>query len=183
MRPPPAANRPTFTSRMPNFALSPATMRSHDSASSRPPAMAKPSIAAISGFSAPAWMNLCIGPMSSPAAKALRSMPELKPFPAPVNTPAVRPGSSLSSCTAFHRPWDRSPLMAFIASGRLRVMIITRSRRSTMTALFSLMCTPLLRWHPDAAVEPDGLGVEIRVGDALHHGEGEFLARTETLRE
>ncbi len=67
-------------------------------------------------------------------ANALRSMPAQKPRPAPVITPAVSP-SSVSSCsTAASTPWARSVSMAFIASGRLRVISSTRPRVSVSTA-------------------------------------------------
>ena len=132
--PPPAAKRPTLTSRMPIFAPFEATRRSQVSASSHPPARAKPSIAQISGFWLPAWIKSIIGPMSSPRAKAFRSIPEQKPRPLPVSTPAVRESSASSSFTAFQRPFDSAPLMAFMASGRLSRMIRTRPRLSTSTA-------------------------------------------------
>ena len=67
-------------------------------------------------------------------ANALRSMPAQKPRPAPVSTPAVRPSSPSSCSTARSRPWARSVLMAFIASGRLSVMSRTRPRVSVRTA-------------------------------------------------
>jgi len=91
-------------------------------------------MAQMRGFWAPFRTNFSMGPMSSPRAKAFRSMPEQKPRPAPVTTPAVRPGSSSRSCTAFQSPLERSPFMAFIASGRFRVMTRIRSRRSVRTA-------------------------------------------------
>ena len=111
-----------------------ATSRSHDSASSNPPAKAKPSIAPMSGFSAPFWMNVIIGPMSSPRENAFRSMPAQKPLPAPVRTPAVNPSSPLSRSIAAHSPCDNAPLIAFIASGRFRVINSTRPRCSVSTA-------------------------------------------------
>jgi hypothetical protein len=67
---------------MPIFAPFAATIRSHASATSRPPASAKPSIAAISGLRAARWA-MPAKPRSpnhgdSPLTNAPRSMPALK---------------------------------------------------------------------------------------------------------
>ena len=95
--PPAAANSPTFTSLMPIFAPFEATNRSQVSAISQPPAMAKPSIAAMRGLLQPSRTNVPRGPISSPRANALRSMPEQNPRPLPVITPAVSESSASSS--------------------------------------------------------------------------------------
>ena len=136
-------------------------------------------MAQIRGFSDPARMNLIIGPMSSPREKAFRSMPAQKPLPAPVSTPAVSPGSPFRSWMADQRPLDRSPLMAFMASGRLRVMTSTRSRRSVSTAgwagsLVSLM-TGLLSGRLAVASRPRDTSVRGDWGTRLVGGRDSYL--------
>ena len=71
------------------------------SATSRPPATAKPSIAAISGLT-DARRTMPAKPRSptqgrSPVTNAFRSMPAQKPLPAPVSTPTLSPSSPSSS--------------------------------------------------------------------------------------
>ena len=84
---PPAATSERLTSGMPSFAPAAATIRSQASATSRPPATAKPSIAAMIGLRGGCWTipakprSACHG--RSPAANAPRSIPEQKPLPAP----------------------------------------------------------------------------------------------------
>ena len=51
--PPPAGNRARFTSGTPNFASAEATMRSHASSSSNPPATAVALAAPMTGLAAP----------------------------------------------------------------------------------------------------------------------------------
>ena len=82
-----------MTSGMPSLASRAATMRSQASATSSPPATAKPSIAAISGLRDARW-TMPAKPRSpthgrSPVTNALRSMPAQKPAPAPVMTPTA----------------------------------------------------------------------------------------------
>src|SRR4051794_26873074 len=112
-------------------------MRSHASAISSPPATAKPSIAAMSGLRAERWtMPAKPRPSTrglSPATNALRSMPALKPLPAPVRTPTVRSSSASSASRAAATPCASAALTALRASGRLRVMRRTPSRRSVRT--------------------------------------------------
>ena len=91
-------------------------MRSHDRATSRPPATANPSTAAISGLTAARWVMPAKPRPSttgdSPVTKALRSMPEQKPFPAPVMTPIDSPPSASSSSSAAAIPLATAALMA-----------------------------------------------------------------------
>ena len=111
---PPAARSPTPTSGIPSFTPSAATMRSQVNATSRPPAKAKPSTAAMSGFFAPFSRN-SLNPTGGPSVRnALRSIPAQNPRPVPVSTPAVSSGFSSSSRTAATRPCARSVLTAFI---------------------------------------------------------------------
>src|SRR3954447_14361590 len=123
---------------MPSLAPLAATMRSQASATSSPPATAKPSMAAISGLRE-ARLTMPANPRAathafSPATKALRSMPALKPLPAPVSTPTWSSAVSSSSSSALATPSARARLTALRASGRLSVMIRTPSRRSVRTA-------------------------------------------------
>src|SRR4051812_17952772 len=122
---------------MPSLALRPATIRSHASATSSPPATAKPSIAAMSGLRDARW-TMPAKPRSpthgrSPGTKALRSMPALKPAPAPVSTPTLSSLSSSRVSSAAATPSASARLTALRASGRLSVMSITPSRRSVST--------------------------------------------------
>ena len=88
---PPAATSERLTSGMPSLASRAATIRSQASATSSPPATAKPSMAAISGLRDARW-TMPAKPRSpthgrSPVTNALRSIPAQKPAPAPVMTP------------------------------------------------------------------------------------------------
>jgi hypothetical protein len=91
-------------------------------------------MAQMSGFCAPFWMKVIIGPMSSPREKAFRSIPAQNPRPAPVSTPAVNPSSAFRRSTAAHNPCESAPLIAFMASGRFNVISSTRPRCSVSTA-------------------------------------------------
>src|SRR3954447_16148408 len=123
---------------MPRRAPREATMRSQASAISRPPATAKPSIAAISGLAGgrsaipakprPSTYRL------SPATNALRSIPAEKPLPAPVRIPACRPSSASRRSSAAASPAASAALTALRASGRLSVMSRTPSPASVRTA-------------------------------------------------
>src|SRR3954471_20949904 len=135
---PPAATSERLTSGMPNFAPEAATIRSHASAISKPPATAKPSTAAISGLRDARW-TMPAKPRSpthgrSPVTNALRSMAAENPLPAPVRMPTCSSCVSSSSSSASAMPWARAPLTALRASGRLSVMSRMLSRRSVRTA-------------------------------------------------
>src|SRR4051812_19731704 len=113
-------------------------MRSQASATSSPPATANPSIAAISGLRDARW-TMPAKPRSpthalSPATKAFRSIPALKPLPAPVRTPTCSSGVSSSSSSAAATPSACALLNALRWSGRLSVMSRTPSRRSVRTS-------------------------------------------------
>src|SRR3954451_15136979 len=69
----------------------------------------------------------------SPVTNALRSMPALKPLPAPVRTPTLRSSSASSASSAAAIPSASAVLTALRASGRLRVINRTPSRRSVRT--------------------------------------------------
>src|SRR3954468_1584613 len=123
---------------MPSLAPFDATIRSQASAISKPPATAKPSIAAISGLR-DARCTMPAKPRSPihgrcPLTNALRSMPAENPFPAPVRMPTCSSCVSSSSSSASATPCARAPLTALRASGRLSVMSRMLSRRSVRTA-------------------------------------------------
>src|SRR3954447_17538801 len=137
MSAPAAATSERLTSGIASRAPLAATIRSQASAISRPPAIAKPSTAAISGLRAERW-TMPAKPRSpthgrSPVTNALRSMPALKPLPAPVITPTVRSPSASSSSSASATPSASARLTALRASGRLRVIRRTPSRRTLRT--------------------------------------------------
>src|SRR3954467_1540732 len=134
---PPAATSERLTSGMPSLAPRAATMRSQASATSSPPATAKPSIAAINGLRDGRW-TMPANPRSpthgrSPVTNAFRSMPALKPFPSPVRTPTLRSASASRSSRAAAIPSASAVLTALRASGRLRGISRTPSRRSVRT--------------------------------------------------
>ena len=80
----------------------------------------------------------------SPRANALRSIPAEKEPPAPVTMPTERPASPSSRSMASANPWLTAAFTAFLAWGRLMVMIRMRSRCSTRTAS-SLLASSLTR--------------------------------------
>src|SRR3954454_16287811 len=162
-----------LTSGMPNFAPEAATIRSHASAISKPPATAKPSKAAISGLRDALW-SMPAKPRSptqgrSPVTSALRSMPAQKNPPAPVRTPTLRPSSASSSSSPAAIPSASGRLTALRASGRFSVMTRTLSRRSVRTAGWSVLMGGTLvpealaelhrqrRWLPGSPRDPDDL--------------------------
>src|SRR3954468_2823741 len=123
---------------MPSLAPFDATIRSQASAISKPPATAKPSIAAMSGLR-DARCTMPAKPRSPihgrwPVAEALGPMPAEKPLPAPVSTRTCSSWVSSSSSRASATPCARSPLTALRASGRLSVIRRMLSRRSVRTA-------------------------------------------------
>ncbi len=144
--PPPAATRERFTSGKPKRAVVEATMRSAARASSQPPARAGPSAATITGL----VRSRCTKPpkpplpvVSSaawPALMALRSAPAQKTSPAWVRIPIHRASSSSSRSMAASIPRATAPLMAFLASGRLSVMVATWP--STLTSIMRASYRP-----------------------------------------
>src|SRR5215210_8017602 len=123
---------------MPSLAPRAATMRSQASATSSPPATAKPSIAAMSGLRGGPWtMPAKPRPSTcglSPWTKAFRSIPAQKPFPAPVRIPTCSPSSSSRRSSAAATPAASAALTALRASGRLSVISRTPSPASVRTA-------------------------------------------------
>src|SRR5487761_1249916 len=191
-RPPAPAARPRVTSGRPNCASSLATTRSQESTSSKPPASAYPSTAAITGLSGgrsvmpPNPRPPAVG--LSPVRNPFRSMPAQNVPPAPVR---MRTRTSLRvsrSSMAAAMPAETAPLTAFRASGRLIVMTATPSstsmRTSSATPALQLLWSVrarLLRLEPDAAVEPHDLGVHVVVLDQRAHQVGELSRRAKPL--
>ena len=121
----------------PKTASSAATRRSHQSASSMPPATAYPSTAAITGLDSVRRVGpIGPGPWSgmgrrSPSATALRSAPAQNVPAAPVSTATER-SSSPSKATKASRSWSAQTLStAFRRSGRLIVTTVTGPSCST----------------------------------------------------
>src|SRR5690606_34460701 len=145
--PPPAAISERLTSGRPSLASDAATMRSHASAISRPPATAKPSMAAMSGLrgglvaNPPKPRSPTTG--ASPCRNPLRSIPALKPGPSPRRIPRRSCGSASSSSMAAASSRATWPLTALRASGRFTEMISTRSSRA-----FSVVTTDMRRVLP-----------------------------------
>src|SRR4051812_41743473 len=135
---PPAATSERLTSGMPSFAPREATIRSQASATSKPPATAKPSIAATIGLRGGPWTMpakpRCSTNMLSPATNAFRSMPEEKPLPAPVRMPTRSSSSSSSRSSAAPIPFAIAALTALRWSGRLSVISSTPPSASVSTA-------------------------------------------------
>src|SRR5664280_2508191 len=148
IRPPPPAIRPRDASGMPNFAWSAATTMSQLIRISNPPASATPLAAAMSGFAKSRWVmppNPLSVMGSSPAAKALRSIPAEKALsPAPVKTTTQTSSSLSHASSASPRAMAVARLMALRASGRLMVRISTcpRRSRSTSSAMVLLRTAP-----------------------------------------
>src|SRR5215469_1497237 len=185
--PPAPATRPRLTSGNPNLASSLATTRSQASTSSKPPARAYPSTAAITGFAGgrstipPKPRPAAIG--ASPARKPLRSMPALKVPPAPVSTRTLTSPRLSKSSIAPAMPRATSPLTALRACGLSIVMTATLSatsvriasaiavppdRRRTINVArgrLSMRWPGLLGLESDAAVEPDHFGIHVVVVD------------------
>ena len=121
----------------PKMASSAATRRSHQSASSIPPATAYPSTAAITGLDRVSRVGpIGPGPWSgmgrrSPSATALRSAPAQKVPSAPARTATER-ASSQSKATKASRSWSAQTLStALRRSGRLMVTTVTGPSCST----------------------------------------------------
>src|SRR5215204_1957054 len=140
---PPAATSERLTSGMPKRAPFAATIRSQASATSKPPATAKPSTAAMIGLRGGPWTMpakpRCSTNMLSPATNAFRSMPEEKPLPAPVRMATWRSSSSSRRSSAAAIPLASAALTALRWSGRLSVMRRTPPSASVSTGSASAM--------------------------------------------
>src|SRR5438132_517551 len=135
-----------------------ATRRSHQSASSRPPATAYPSTAAMTGF--PSSMR--VGPMGPspsslithswpeivaprrpwPAATAFRSAPAQNVPPAPVRTATASPSSASKRRNASTSAAAVGSSTALRTSGRLMVTTATSPSVSNRTVLMRVLPLP-----------------------------------------
>jgi hypothetical protein len=140
--PPSISGTPHRRQNTPNVAVSATTRRSHQSASSRPPATACPSTAAIVGLR----VRRRVGPIGpsrvsvrrfrrDSSVSACRSAPAQKVPPAPVRTPATRSSSASSSSNAASRADAVGPSTALRTSGRSMVTTRTGPSRSVRTAV------------------------------------------------
>src|SRR5437763_8608237 len=85
----------------------------------------------------------------SPVTNALRSIPALKPSPAPVRTPTARSPSASSLSRAAATPSASARLIALRASGRLSVISRTLPRRSVRTgAAWAISVSALMTAGP-----------------------------------
>ena len=121
-----------------NTAPSEAMIRSQASAISKPPPMATPFTAAISGLSRskrlvrPAKPDGGL-PILPPMAWCLRSLPAEKArSPAPVTMPTHWSGSAAKALNASSSSKCIGEWRAFITSGRFRVKMVTGPSRSTV---------------------------------------------------
>ncbi len=124
-----------------NAARSDATRKSHASATSKPPVMATPFTAPMSGVSIggtgprPAVVSPAapVSPSAAPsvAASSFRSSPAQKAGSAPVSTMAATESSASSSPMVCQSALRSSVLRALRACGRFRVTVATASLRST----------------------------------------------------
>src|SRR5262245_36008114 len=136
--PPARAARPTRGSGRAKVAVSEATIRSQASAISKPPPIATPLTAAITGFGlskrevSPAKPVRGISGFAPAPAWNLRSLPALKArSPAPVMIATQRSGSATNSSKTFSSSKFAGGWSAFITSGRF---IVTTSRRPSRSA-------------------------------------------------
>ncbi len=139
--PPAPGMMPMVISGCPNFALSEATIISHEMANSHPPPKAQPDTAAMttffmprmrSHFSTRPWLIISNGLDS---AISLISAPAAKAFSFPVTIIAPTFGSLSKASSASKSSVSINVLNAFIACGRFRVTMPTRPRISVKTVV------------------------------------------------
>ena len=124
----------------------PITRMSARSASSRPPATATPSMAAMIGLEkvirlgprAPSPSGVDTG--SSSTARDFRSQPEQKLSPTPQITATEMLSSASKSRNACFISAAVGMLMAFFTSGRLMMTVITGPSDSTMSVITGVLC-------------------------------------------
>ena len=138
--PPSTSGTPHRRQKTPKVAVSSITRRSHQSASSMPPATAYPDTAAIVGLES----SMRVGPMGpSPVGltrlpslpSALRSAPAQKVPPAPQSTAARVPPSASIARKASARARAVGPSTAFRLSGRSMMTVATAPCCSTRTGM------------------------------------------------
>src|SRR6266705_3739078 len=133
--PPIPGKIPSVVSGTPNTAVALATMKSERTASSQPPARAKPSTAAITGTGQRSTRNAACSKItcwarhasSVIALRSLRSPPAQNArSPAPVKTTARPRESRRSPSKQARRSSPIAVFIAFIASGRFSVTVTTK---------------------------------------------------------
>src|SRR6516164_617104 len=139
--PPSISGTPNRRQKTPSTASCSATRRSHQAASSSPPATAYPLIAAITGLPSRSRVGP-IGPSPSGLARlpsgpptALRSAPAQNVPPAPQSTATCADSSASKSRNASARAAAVGPSTAFRASGRSRMTVVTGPDRSARTLM------------------------------------------------
>ena len=163
--PPESATMPSLTSGRANSAVSLASIRSAASASSKPPPMARPLTAAITGL--PKLKNSVKPPkppgpwwasMASPSVAPAKSHPAEKKRPVPVRMATRKLGSSCSLANAAYSARLVGTLMA-LALGRFRVMVSTPSSAWVWTASSSasVMGVPCKQMSASTASTPRGM--------------------------
>src|SRR5713226_2181514 len=140
---------PKRRQKMPKVASSATTRMSAHSASSIPPATAKPSTAAITGFdrrrrlgpigAIESWPPISRFLLGSPEATALRSAPAQKVPPVPVNTATDATASASKALNASNNFRAVAPSTALRQCGRLMETMVTGPSRSTSTVSVSVM--------------------------------------------
>ncbi len=128
--PPSASGTPKRRSKQPNTAPAPATLRSHHSASSRPPATQGPATAAMVGFETLIRQIPSQPSAVSSRSKATRSAPAQNTPLAPVRIPTRASGSASKSFQARYKPSAVARSMALRRSGRSMVITATGPVRS-----------------------------------------------------
>lgn len=143
--PPSMRGTPQRRQNTPNTASSSATRRSHQSASSRPPATACPLTAAITGLDSRRRVGP-IGPSPSSATRlprsvpmALRSAPAQNVPPSPQSTATRADSSASNSLKAAASSAAVGPSTALRTSGRDSTTVVTCPRRSTRTGIRTLL--------------------------------------------
>ena len=139
--PPSMSGTPQRRQNTPNVASSATTRRSHQIASSSPPATAYPSTAAITGLDSrirvgpigPSPSSLTWLPRSVPIA--LRSAPAQNVPPAPYSTATDCDASASKARNASARAAAVGPSTALRASGRSMTTVVTGPVISTVTAM------------------------------------------------
>ena len=141
--PPSISGTPQRRQKTPKTASSSAIRRSHQIASSSPPATAWPATAAITGLDSFSLVGP-IGPSPSgvvwfPSAvpTARRSAPAQNVPPAPNNTATAASGSASNSLKASASATAVGPSTAFRTSGRSITIVVTGPARSTRTFIAS----------------------------------------------
>ncbi len=171
--PPSISGTPQRRQKTPKTASRAATRRSHQRASSRPPATAWPSTAAITGFES----SMRVGPIgpspcsstrfTRPVCIAFRSAPAQKQPPTPVSTATARSASPSKRRKASASSAAVGPSTALRASGRSMLTIATGPSVSKRTLLMFL---PPVRAQP-ARPSASSAAWRVRRKSALPEGE------------